>query len=162
MEFNNMNITTMDVNDAILKSETQIFELVDFESLTDLEKEKYKKLLANKRIMQSYLENLTTAFSNTIDPTDPTVYNSLYQLDKYYTEYPMLSYDKERIMEFAKKFLEFYYKDMKTDYEGELSFEDFIKLFIEEENENPYGGNGSYNFHILTLNKLRSILRLFN
>lgn len=121
-----------------------------------------------EQLVNLYLSNLnksTTDSEMYCDPKDPTVYNSLFQLHKYYVSIGRVpSEHREYLLSVFKNFLDEHYSDFLVDNETEgndpVSFEEFLEFWKCTDFEDDYGGNGSYNIYLMTINTLKMIYRL--
>lgn len=116
--------------------------------------------ITREQLLEYYLVNLSSFISD--DEEDPTLYNALYHLNKYYNDNDKKVPGKHQI--YFLKSSEIILKDDFNDYvtdNGETTFNKYLRKWINEENDDDYGGNGSYNLYISTRNKLRDIFKMF-
>lgn len=102
-----------------------------------------------------------TTLAYVINEDDPTLYNSLFQLRKYYQTHGSIVPEnhKQYLVDLARSLLDSQYDDYLEDNE-EIDFEDFINIWITLDKENCYGGNGTYDIHGLAVNTLKDILNM--
>uniref|UniRef100_A0A6C0BFD5 Uncharacterized protein n=1 Tax=viral metagenome TaxID=1070528 RepID=A0A6C0BFD5_9ZZZZ len=119
-----------------------------------------------EQLLEHYVISLSLTSDSAFSEKDPTIYNSLFFILNFYKENP--DYRPEiklkhlnYVLDFAKSTLKDYYNDYLVDMELEpqqYSILEFIDNWKDGENEDSYGGNGSHNLYILSLNTLRILL----
>lgn len=126
-----------------------------------------QSMSVQEQLLNLYLLNLqqtSNDYRSSNDETDPTLYNSLFHLCKYYESIGRVpeehrSYLRNAIVTLFDKVYGDYLAD-NEDMEA-CSFTDFLYVWSESPFEESYGGNGSYSIYLLILNTLKKIYRLF-
>lgn len=116
------------------------------------------------------------------DITNPTVYNSVYQLNKIYSEENDVPLeDRSIILDFAERLLKHEYKDYLTDmiidfsnlsdedemrlieeYKKEYSIKVYLDIWKDLPNYEIFTTNGMVDIYFLIKNTFKNILRKFN
>lgn len=113
------------------------------------------------QLLNIYLSNLTDICSkNQDDPTDPTIYNALFHIHKYYSHINNVPNEHLALLqEPFQKLLKDEYNDYVTD-NGEIHFKDFLNIWGNTNLRDAYESNGSYCMYTLTINTLKKIYML--
>lgn len=112
-----------------------------------------------EQVIDYYMINLVN-FAKITDEKDPTLYNALFQLNKVLTKFGTVPREcRHYFTDCAAIILADEFGDYSADG-GELTFFNYLlEDFIPREDDDD-GSNGAYNFHTLSCNTLRSILKL--
>lgn len=94
---------------------------------------------------------------------DPTLYNSLFQLHKYYASVGNVPIKHRKYLYPVFQFLlDDTYNDYFSEHEDEggVSFDEYLKEWGQMDFEDSSAGDGAHNIYILTFNVLKKIYRL--
>ena len=113
-----------------------------------------------EQLLTLYLLNLKQICDDYVSSNDkpnPTLYNNLYQLHKYYDSIGLVpELHREYFQPIFIILLNSEYDDYCSD-EGPISFDEYLNFWKNLDFENSYTGNGGHNINILILNTLKKI-----
>ena len=117
--------------------------------------------LSKEQIISYHFESLKL-MSNEDDSQIPIYFCHLSILRSLLNneDYSNFSY-QQKFLEFIKEILDCQYRDDQCDEDSEISFDEYLAKFLAMDEENAYGGNGSYDPYLLSLNYIRDILAKF-